>query len=229
MAVIHNTTMTPGKLELLASWLPLQPWYTGTARGLDLAKAGGFRLDDPQGEVGIEFIVVTDGSGGRPVAYQVPLTYRGAPLDGADKALIGTAEHGVLGRRWIYDGTGDPVLVAQLLALLEGRATPQDQNVSDTPEPSVTAHFVAGGLSADIGSASVVHGPRSTDLVVERAARAVSPSDPTGSWTIRVMRILQPNSQESVDTTTALGHVTAGWRLPDGDQCRGLFVVVRES
>jgi len=35
----------------------------------------------------------------------VPLTYRGAPLDGAEDALVGTTEHGVLGRRWVYDGT----------------------------------------------------------------------------------------------------------------------------
>ena len=27
MAIIHNTTMSPGKLELLTAWLPGQPWY----------------------------------------------------------------------------------------------------------------------------------------------------------------------------------------------------------
>jgi hypothetical protein len=27
MAIIHRTTMSPGKLELLAAWLPAQPWY----------------------------------------------------------------------------------------------------------------------------------------------------------------------------------------------------------
>ncbi len=27
MAVIHHTTLTPGKLELLSAWLPSQPWY----------------------------------------------------------------------------------------------------------------------------------------------------------------------------------------------------------
>ncbi|NED57703.1 1,4-alpha-glucan branching protein, partial [Micromonospora aurantiaca] len=43
MAVIHKTTMTPGKLELLAAWLPDRPWYTGTGREPELAKAGGFR------------------------------------------------------------------------------------------------------------------------------------------------------------------------------------------
>ena len=38
--------------------------------GDDQDRIGGFRLDDPAGEVGIEFLAVTDGSGeqrpGRP-------------------------------------------------------------------------------------------------------------------------------------------------------------------
>lgn len=77
MAVIHKTTLTPGKLELLAAWLPSQPWYEGGDRHPELARAGGFRLDDPRGEVGIEFMVVTDDSGDEPLSYLVPLTYRG--------------------------------------------------------------------------------------------------------------------------------------------------------
>ena len=52
MAVIYDTTMSPGKLELLTVWLPTQPWYLGGGHEPELAKVGGFRLDDPQGEVG---------------------------------------------------------------------------------------------------------------------------------------------------------------------------------
>lgn len=120
MAVIHQTTMSPAKLELLAAWLPGQPWYIGTGRGPDLVRAGGFRLDDPRGEVGIEFMAVTDLSGDRATTYHVPITYRGNALDGAGSTLVGTAEHGVLGRRWVYDGAADPVLIAQLVALMQG-------------------------------------------------------------------------------------------------------------
>ncbi|MER8093697.1 maltokinase N-terminal cap-like domain-containing protein [Streptomyces goshikiensis] len=141
MAIIHKTTMSPGKLDLLAAWLPDQSWYRPTGRPPELARSGGFRLDDPEGEVGIEFMVVTDTSDGEPTAYHVPLTYRGAPLAGAEAALVGTTEHGVLGRRWVYDGPNDPVLTAQLLALFQGRAEPQAQSLSDTPDPSVTARY----------------------------------------------------------------------------------------
>jgi hypothetical protein len=41
MAVIHDTTMSPGKLELLTAWLPAQPWYLDGGRAPRLAKAGG--------------------------------------------------------------------------------------------------------------------------------------------------------------------------------------------
>ncbi|MEV6594655.1 hypothetical protein AB0N36_43065 [Streptomyces acidicola] len=48
MAVIHCTTLKPTKLELLTSWLPSRPWYGG-AGAPEPARAGGFRLDDPDG------------------------------------------------------------------------------------------------------------------------------------------------------------------------------------
>ncbi|MCH0539791.1 1,4-alpha-glucan branching protein [Streptomyces sp. MUM 203J] len=142
MAVIHKTTMNPTKLELVSDWLPRQPWYLGGGTAPVLEQAGGFRLDDPEGEVGIEFMVVTDTSGPGPVSYHLPLTYRGAPLEGAgEDALIGTSEHGVLGKRWVYDGVHDPVLVAQVRQLLRGRAEPQAQSVSDTPDRTVERHL----------------------------------------------------------------------------------------
>src|ERR1700729_3238638 len=49
MAVIHHTTLTPTKLELLSAWLPGQPWFRDAGQAPDLARTGGFRLDDPDG------------------------------------------------------------------------------------------------------------------------------------------------------------------------------------
>jgi hypothetical protein len=131
MSVIHKTTMSPTKLELLAGWLPDQAWFDGPTDRL--VRAGGFRLDDPDGEVGIELMVLGTGD----VAYLVPMTYRGAPLAGGEHALIGTAQHGVLGARWIYDGEHDPVLRAQLAALLNGTVLAQAQAESHTVDPTV--------------------------------------------------------------------------------------------
>jgi hypothetical protein len=230
MAFIHRTTMTPSKLELLGSWLPAQPWYSGTGREPKLTKAGGFRLDDPQGEVGIEFMVVTDESGDQPATYQVPFTYRGQPLDGADHALMGTSEHGVLGRRWIYDGTHDPVLVAQLFALIVGESEPQAQSASDTPDPTVTSHFSETGHSAAISLKSVTDGPEHTDLLVQTDTAPGPGIRPDRQLVIRVHRILGPGrGAASSDATRPLGHVTAGWHQPDGTSARDLFCVVHDA
>lgn len=72
-------------------------------------------------------------------AYVVPMTYRGAPLDGAEHARIGRSEHRVLGTRWIYDGEHDPVLHAQLVALVRGEVVAQAQTMSDAVDPTVVA------------------------------------------------------------------------------------------
>ncbi|MFD9357157.1 hypothetical protein [Streptomyces sp. NPDC060031] len=64
---------------------------------------------------------------------------------GQEHALVGTMEHGVLGRRWACDGCHDPVLVAQLLALVEGRVHAQDRNTSDTPDREVICSSTGEG------------------------------------------------------------------------------------
>ena len=149
MAVVHHTTMSPTKLELLTSWLPTQPWYLGHGGQPTLARVGGFRLDDPDGEVGIELMFVADTSAdGGVTVYHVPMAYRGAPIDGAE--LIGTSEHGVLGTRWIYDGAGDPVVMTQIAELMAGRAVPQAQTQSNTADHSVEVAAVAGPGTARI-------------------------------------------------------------------------------
>ena len=135
VAIIHDTTLVPSKLDLLTAWLPRQPWFRG-ASGPDLVKAGGFRIDDPAGEVGIEMIFVIDTADPRAPAYVVPMTYRGAPLAGSD-GLIGTSEHGVLGRRYFYDAPTDPVFCAQLSALGRGEVVAQHQDQSNVADDSV--------------------------------------------------------------------------------------------
>jgi hypothetical protein len=56
MAVIHHTTMTPGKLELLAVWLPTVQSHEGLAdRGRthrEVALARFFDDRDTSGDVG---------------------------------------------------------------------------------------------------------------------------------------------------------------------------------
>ncbi|MFG2064534.1 hypothetical protein ACGFIK_24295 [Micromonospora sp. NPDC048871] len=117
MALLHRAHARPTRLELVAAWLPSRDWYQGDAAA-ELVRVAAYRFDDPAGEVGIETLLVRAGAG--PV-HQVPLTYRGAPLPGADAWLLGTMEHSVLGTRWIYDACADGVYAAALAeAVLAG-------------------------------------------------------------------------------------------------------------
>ncbi|MFD3455078.1 1,4-alpha-glucan branching protein [Streptomyces sp. NPDC058691] len=220
MSLIHRTTLSPTKLELLTQWLPGQPWYAGAGSGRqpEPAKAGGFRLDDPQGEVGLEFMVVTDGSGETAVAYHVPLAYRAAPLTGAEHALIGTTEHGVLGKRWVYDGAHDPVLVAQLTAFVRGEARAQAQSVSDTPDPTVGRSWTGPAQAPAFGSGTVVDGPAgTTDVVLD--------GGPDGRLVLRVVRALRPGTHAAAEGGV-LGHVDGRWQQPDGSEVRAVLATL---
>ena len=218
MAIIHQTTLVPTKLELLTSWLPGRSWYLGGSSAPSLTRVGGFRLDDPAGEVGLEFLAANDDSRDEPVTYHLPLTYRGAPLPGGEGALIGTAEHGVLGTRWIYDGTRDPVLVTQVFALLLGEAEPQAQGISDTMDPSVSRSITGHTGALPIAIVAVQDESRSTDITVRPAAAP-------GPLMLRINRVLRSNSPGLM--TGTLGHVTAEWADPGEARSRGRFIVLR--
>lgn len=115
MATIHRgATLTPHFRDFLPAWVARQPWYRGVGTPT-LSPIGYFRFEDPAGEVGIETHLVTDGT----ALYQVPMTYRDAPLENSGpRALITTAEHSVLGTRRIYDAEHDPVWRSELLHLV---------------------------------------------------------------------------------------------------------------
>ena len=113
MGIVHHTaTMSPTKQELVESWLPSRSWAAGRQV---TGKVAEYRFDDPAGEVGVETILWLTEDG---TVLQTPLTYRAAPLEGAEAHLVGTTDHSVLGERWVYDGCGDPVWAATLVAAI---------------------------------------------------------------------------------------------------------------
>lgn len=178
MAVLHRATLTPSKLELLEPWLARQPWAGG---GGELERLGSYRFDDPAGEVGIEGFLLRRGTD----TVHVLLTYRAAPLDGADEWLVGTMEHSVLGTRWVYDGVGDPVGRDVLGRALRGEQVQAELEVHDggsvvqRPEPDVRVRNVVAD-DAVIGTPAVVSaedgfvtaGPDKEKILVARTPSA---------------------------------------------------------
>lgn len=137
MALLHRATIAPTKGELVAAWLPTRPWAPAGSIGAGVS----YRLDDPTGEVGLEAFLLTDSEGG---TVHVPLSYRGQPLAGADEHLLGTMEHSVLGRRWVYDACFDDVWAAALARTILVGGTQAELLVDvgggnlDRREPQVT-------------------------------------------------------------------------------------------
>lgn len=168
MAILYNVELSPGKIDLIEEWLPKQPW-AAVEPGTKLSRVSSFRLDDPAGEVGVEFhlVKVADDDGaaeGAGTIYQVPVTYRGAPLAGAEDDLITEMDHPVLGHRWVYDGAADPVCVLETLRAIVtgGRSVDEffqtdsglEQNTDvaeawGTSEPELTIGDLPQGKDAD--------------------------------------------------------------------------------
>jgi hypothetical protein len=177
MALLHRADLRPTKLELLAAWLPGRTWYRGHP-GADIARVAAFRFDDPAGAVGIETMIVEAGD---RVIYQVPLTYRDAPMAGGDGWLVGTTDHSVLGQRWVYDACADPVYAAALAsAILAGSGQAEEffevDGRLESREPSMTVIGSGQGADADvpaIGSVRRVMESDPTIIVTDSVELAV--------------------------------------------------------
>lgn len=170
-ATIHDAELKPSKLELLAEWLPSQSWFKGDAG--QLKRVASFRFVDPDGEVGIETILI----GSEGTLYQVPLTYRAAPLDDAEDYLIGTLDHSVLGKRWVYEATGDPVYVAELIRVIHEADTEADLSKGEK-----TMTVVGSGITL-VSNASGEAARLVRVLDGRQLHRAAPLGTLTGTWT----------------------------------------------
>lgn len=177
MALLHRADVRPTKVELLTGWLPGRPWYRGPAAP-EFRRVDSFRFDDPQGRVGIETLLVQAGDG--PV-LQAPLTYRDAPLAGQEQWLLGTMEHSVLGRRWVYDGCGDPVYAATLAATIAGAAGQAEEFVD------IDGQLQRREPTAAVQGSGATFGPVTSVVRVEDGDPTVIVTD---TVELRVVRIL---------------------------------------
>ena len=203
MAEIHKgATITPTKAELVASWMGSQRWYAAKGTSPDVTRLASWRLGDPAGEVGVEVLVVADSSGPSPVVYQVPLTYRGAPLEGAEHALVGTMEHSVLGPRWVYDAPHDPVYAAQLLELVQGRVRAESSSASDATDDTVVATpGAAWSREVRVVGSKVLSGEQSNTSVILDCEDSDGASVPV---IVKVFRMLSTGENPDVVLQSAL-------------------------
>ncbi|MCC9145643.1 MULTISPECIES: hypothetical protein [unclassified Arthrobacter] len=211
MALIYDAELRPGKMELISGWLPGTWWFPST-EPVPVQKLGSFRFDDPEGEVGIETTIVAAGS----TVVQVPLTYRGAPLQGAEEFLITEMDHSVLGRRWVYDALGDPVYARALEAAVLARQPQAVQHMDNDGVREVLPETMQVSSTGMPSGAELVDAPASEP---EGWAASVLTS---GGWEFSVVRVLDLDGRTAPDpalTATWKGQdipVVLAWGLPLG-------------
>lgn len=169
MSDIYAAQLAPTKPEAVATFLSAR---LGTpVSPADVQLVTSFRFDDPAGEVGCETHVArVDVPDHGELLLQVPLTYRGAPLDGApEEALVTTMEHSVLGDRWVYDATHDPIYATELLLAITDAGGGAEQfrvgsdgsrtqivdglaSVRGTGAPAAATDAATGGAAAEDAS-----------------------------------------------------------------------------
>ena len=218
MALLHKADITPSKIDLLSSWAPAQPWFVGEA-GVSVTNLAAYRFDDPEGQVGIETILITAGDG--PV-LQVPVTYRDAPLAGAEASLITTMQHTVLGKRWVYDATGDPVyLAAVATAALTGghqaELTIELDGQMVVREPTA----VVAGSGAPGGPA--VTAPAVADITIRHEAGVTTVA--AGSLRLVVARVLGDDDVLAHRADGSTSHELLAGTWPEQPALRALVLV----
>lgn len=180
-AEIYDAVLEPGKTDLLRAWVRDQPWFAGDADRLEQVTA--YRFVDPDGEVGMESFLLTDGK----QVFHVPVTYRGAELEGAADALVGTVAHSVLGPRWVYDAPADPVYVTEIRRVIAQRDDAahhlQMEDGAVTPSPVNLRGGGPAGSSAGAQSAPTIVRVVSEENDAEAGGPLIGePGTLSGTW-----------------------------------------------
>ena len=216
-----RTTLPPALRELLGAWLPGQRWFPVKNAAFTFQPTGGLRLADGPA-VGAEFEVLIvavrypTADGNRTDVVQVPLSFRHAPLAGAEPALIGEMPAGEQDRRWVYDGVHDPAFVAAWLDLMQGQGT--------APTGNAAGHLTKSAfrLPFATGTVRVLSGEQSNSSVIV--------DDGESAAILKFFRVLSEGENPEVEIGAALtasgtrevpatlGWVTGEWETsaPDG-------------
>lgn len=225
--------------QFLPGWIARQRWYIATGERPALTYAGHLSFKDPQDQVGIAVLILRDTAGPTPLTYQVPLTYRSAPVPDLDHALIAAGDHDAPTPQWIYDGPHDLAYVRALYAAIEDGTSSDhehDQYAHAQGHPTAEDPHVHGP-GRTIESAAVLRGEQSnTSIIIE----ATGPDQQPAPVIVKVFRILHSGSNPDVELQSALsasgcgyvpaaaGYLAGSWPGPDGSTARGHLAFAQE-
>ncbi|MFB2579872.1 phosphotransferase [Herbiconiux sp. P15] len=208
----------------LAEWIRQQRWFASSSETPKLTRVGMWSLVDHRHQVSLETHLILDESavesGGEPVLYQVPLSFRGSSLLGGERALI---EHVQTdgSHIYVYDAPHDPAFTRALLSLmLDDESEPGDA-FDDT---EVEGHHALTNSDVRVTDSHVLRGEQSnTSIIYDLVHPNGKPAQPV---ICKVFRTLGDGPNPDVVVQSALsdagsrlvprsiGYVTGAWRDP---------------
>jgi len=146
--------------DLLSPWISAQRWFASKGRSPELRRIGGWDL--PAEGMRIRTHLIMDHSGTQPTLYQVPVTERTQPLEGAEHSLIATIEDDDGEVRYLYDGAYDVAYREALMRMiLRGTAAVPDgaeaTGVPYDPEQPDSAIIESKVLSGEQSNTSMIY------------------------------------------------------------------------
>ena len=213
----------PAEPGFLAPWMAHQRWFANKGRLPALEEVGRFEFRSPEPGVAIGTHLLLDRTAAGPVLYQVPLTYRSAPLPGREAAMVG-----MLGATYVYDAPHDPAYTAALLAFIAGDAEADGDGTwakGRCTTERVTPGLVSRVLTGEQSNTSIVFEPAGEGTpVICKLFRALHDGD---NPDVELQTVL---AGAGSTVPHSIGHVIADWRDRgrDSGRARGHLAFAQE-
>ncbi|OUE31810.1 Maltokinase [Clavibacter michiganensis] len=200
----HDLSEIP---DFLAAWMREQRWFASKGTEPRLERIGGWSFSDEGWFARIETHLIIDHGSAKPVLYQVPLTYRQAPLEELRPFHIGTTVEDDGVELHVYDGPHDPAYAWALIrTILDDREADVDETslgatARGQRQPGVEVATVVGShvLSGEQSNTSIIYDMVSAD------GQAINP------MIVKVFRALHHGENPDVVLQSAIAG--AGSRL----------------
>jgi maltokinase len=206
VALLWIMTLAPADPGFLAPWMARQRWFANKGASPALEDIGRVELTSPEPGVRVGIHLLLDHAEGRPSLYQVPLTYRDAPLVGAEAAMVG-----MQGPVFVYDGPFDQAFTSALLdAVLHERELHGDDVWALGHHSSLIGddHSVSRVLSGEQSNTSIIFEPVAGGTpVICKLFRALHHGD---NPDVELQTALAMAGSEAVPRS--VGDIVADWR-----------------
>jgi maltokinase len=206
-----------------------QRWYQSTGAEPELTQFGEWGLESPEPGIDLVTHLLLDSASETPTLYQVPLSYRTAPLaDAPERAFVGTVETAD-GTVWVYDAPHDPAYSFALLELILSDGVASQS--AESRGASATGHRHPSAVGGSPVGSQVLRGEQSnTSIIFEMTDAGGRPAVPV---ICKVFRTLHHGENPDIVVQSALaaagctlvppsvGYLAGRWRTEGDDSTLG--------